>query len=185
MGLKNESGAQILYSMRLKSSYSFTKSVQKMEKGKTIAMILLLIMSLQVLVALSASAKSKNIVMITYLFNESEILAWLDGGKPMSNLRVQARAGEPLAPYKEARILLPPSSEVADISVQPASNAQHIVNDIPCGHPGYALDEEPIIMERDPGIYGSDGLYPRKAYEVGSVESFQGYNILRVRLYPV
>jgi len=42
----------------------------------------------------------------------------MDVGKLMKDLRVQAIQGNPLLPYKIAKILLPPYTEVANVSVQ-------------------------------------------------------------------
>lgn len=98
---------------------------------------------------------------------------------------MQAIEGEPLLPYKIAKILLPPHTEVADVYVQTTLGGQHVITDIPCGQPPCIIGEQPTIVEKKTSIYSSNELYPGITYRVGSVPSFRGYNILHVQLFPV
>ena len=143
------------------------------------------IMLINASAAIHAESAKPDIISVTYRFDESEILNWLDTKQFTKNLRVLSLPGEPLALYRVANILLPPHNEVADVSVVGKISGQHIVRDIPCGQPAAIIGEEPTIVGKNANIYNSDELYPDEIYRVGSVKSFHGYNILNVRLYPV
>lgn len=153
-----------------------------MRKEKAIALVM---MGITVFATLPMFAVATDDIFVTYCFDESEILSWLANGEHMKNLKVQAIDGEPLLPFEIAKILLPPYTSVADVFVQATFGGQQFVDDIPCGQPPCVIGEEPTIVEKDSSIYDSDDLYPGIFYDVGSVTSFRGYNILRVQLYPV
>lgn len=153
-----------------------------MRKEKAIALVTI---AITIFATLPMFVAATNDIFVTYHFDESEILNWLDIGKPMKNLRVQAMQGEPLLPYKIAKILLPPYTDVADVYVQATFGGQHVVDDIPCGQPPCVIGEEPTVVEKNRSIYSSNELYPGKIYRVGSVSSFRGYNVLHVQLYPL
>jgi len=155
------------------------------KKAMVTALIGTMILLSQAFGMLPTSAQKTNVISVTYQFDASEILRWLDTYQCVENLRVQGEPGEPLAPYRTAKILLPPYSKVANVSVEMRFGGKHFVKDILCGQPAVVIGEEPKIVEKNPTIYNSDELYPRECYRVGSVCSFRGYNILHVRLYPV
>ena len=152
-------------------------------RGKKVIAMIILWMTAFALLPVFASAP--NDVSVTYQFGESDILNWLDTGAPVKGLLTEAVAGEPYVIYRVAKILLPPYTDVADVSVQATNGKQHAVNDIPCGQPPCAVDEEPTTVEKNPAVYGSDALYPSSIYQVGSVDSYHGYKVLQVQLYPV
>ena len=151
----------------------------------TIATLAVLVMLVLSQVSVFPTFAEPNIISVTYQFDESEILEWLDTGQFTTNYQVEGIAGEPLVPYRTANILLPPYTEVASVSVEAKLGGHHMVDDIPCGQPPAIIGEEPTIVGKNPDIYDSDELYPGEIYRVGSVKSFRGYNILDVQLYPV
>jgi len=153
-----------------------------MRKEKIAALILLWMAMIAVL---PAFASTPNNVSVTYSFDESAILSWLDYGTPIKGILTEAVDGEPVFLYRVAWILLPAYTEVAEVSVQISEARLHDVIDIPCGQPACMVGEEATTVEKNPAVYNSDELYPSSIFEVGSVESYHGYQVLRVQLHPV
>ena len=148
-------------------------------------LVSLAILCVMMTAVLPVFALAPNNVSVAYTFNESEILGWLDSGNPIKDLLVEAVSGEPLVPYRLAKILLPPYTDVASISVQTTLIRQHRVNDIPCGQPPCIYGEEPTIVPKNIAVYRSNDLYPKYSYQASSVDSFHGYKVVQVRLYPI
>jgi hypothetical protein len=95
--------------------------------------------------------------------------------------------GEPVLPFKTARILIPYGEEVQDIQVIPGE-------EIYLGEfyiePGQ--EQEPIrftgpvaLTQPDEVIYNSDKAFPEEDYLKVSVQGMRGYQILILNLYPV
>jgi hypothetical protein len=95
--------------------------------------------------------------------------------------------GEPLMPYRPAQILLPQGSEVTEIIIIASEPYIEEGVDIPCGqNPSTLTDAESAeIVDRNPAVYDSDDWYVGTLYEYVSVESFRGYDILCINLFPV
>ncbi|MBU7038398.1 MAG: hypothetical protein HXS52_10745 [Theionarchaea archaeon] len=97
----------------------------------------------------------------------------------------QEIAGEPLVPYYPATILLPQDSEVKDIKVKTSNPVIQKGVDLPWGQPPCTFSDEPVVVGKNEAIYGSDNLYPATDFEVVSIESCKGFQILLVNLYPL
>jgi hypothetical protein len=99
---------------------------------------------------------------------------------------LQQIPGEPLIPFYSAQILLPPNTDIDHLTV---TCKQPIVQngiDIPWGQPPRTfsgLTSEKVEKNKD--VYNTNNWYPETVYTVVSVESFRGFQILQVVLYPV
>jgi hypothetical protein len=94
-------------------------------------------------------------------------------------------AGEPLIPYYPATILLPQESELKDVKVKTGKPLIQTGFDIPWGQPPCTYSDEPVKVGRNEAVYGSDNVYPDVLFEVVGVESFRGFQILNINLYPL
>lgn len=95
--------------------------------------------------------------------------------------------GEPVLPYKTARILLPPSHEVDSIEVIPGEevplDGEYYIE------PGQ-IPTPPSLgifhyTPPDPRIYESKQPFPDSVYRVISTQNFRGHKILLVNLFPI
>jgi hypothetical protein len=95
--------------------------------------------------------------------------------------------GEPVVPFRTARILIPFGEEIQDIKVLPGEkkNLGKILIE-----PGQ--DPLPISFEGNytftplnETTYGSMEPYPKDVYSVVGVQEKQGYKILYINLYPI
>lgn len=154
-----------------------------MRKEKGVALAILCVTLSAVLPVFGAA--TPNSISVTYRFNESEILGWLDARTPLKDFLVETYPGEPFVPYRLAKILLPPYSDIAEVSVQATGGKQHVVKEIPCGQTPTVIGEASPTVEENPAVYGSNDVYPNYVYSVGSVDSFHGYKVVQIRLYPV
>jgi hypothetical protein len=93
--------------------------------------------------------------------------------------------GEPLVPYRAATILLPQGAEVKDIKVKHGKPIVMKGYDLPWGQPPCTFSDTPVKVGKNEATYNSNGLYPKTLFEVVGVESFKGYDILQVLLFPV
>ncbi|MBU6997157.1 MAG: hypothetical protein HXS42_05850 [Theionarchaea archaeon] len=97
----------------------------------------------------------------------------------------QEIAGEPMVPYYPASILLPQDSEIKDVKVKTSNPVIQTGVELPWGQPPCTYSDEPVKVGRNEEVYGSDNLYPTTEFEVVSIESFRGFQILLVNLYPI
>ncbi len=93
--------------------------------------------------------------------------------------------GEPLMPYYPATILLPQEAAVKDVKVKTGEPLVQTGLDIPWGQPPCTFSDTPQKVGKNESIYNSDNLYPGKSFDVVGVESFKGFQILLVNLYPL
>ncbi len=93
--------------------------------------------------------------------------------------------GEPLIPYYSAAILLPQGADVKDVKVKTSAPVVQTGIDIPWGQPPCTFSDVPVKVGKNEEIYNSDNDYPRKLFDIVSVDSFRGFQILNVHLYPV
>jgi hypothetical protein len=104
----------------------------------------------------------------------------------VEDTRVQEIPGEPLIPYRAAQILLPQDAEVKDVKVKHSTPVIQKGIEIPWGQPPCTFSgSNPEKVDKTNEIYSSDNVYPDKLFEVTGVESFRGFQILNVNLYPV
>ncbi|MBU7015358.1 MAG: hypothetical protein HXS43_11080 [Theionarchaea archaeon] len=88
-------------------------------------------------------------------------------------------------PFYTARILLPQNTEVQDVTVTCGPPLVQKGCDIPWGQPPCTFSDTPVKVRRNEEIYNSDDLYPGTLFDVASVQSCRGFQILYVNLYPV
>ena len=106
----------------------------------------------------------------------------LDGAPSFGN------PGDPCLPIKSAKILLPYNSRVDKILVDPGEkkilgsdlNIMPVANPVPVSM--IKTVKAPVPDEK---IYNSDEIFPGKFYDKVGVQSFRGYQILVLSLYPV
>ena len=95
--------------------------------------------------------------------------------------------GEPVLPFKTARILIPYGEEVQDIQVVPGEEIYLGEFYIEPGQEQVPISFEGPITSTPPNetIYNSTDIYPKDVYSKGSVQGMGGYQILIMNLYPV
>jgi hypothetical protein len=141
------------------------------------------VLTLTVMLSLSISAvfsKNDNLY-VDYVFEPY----MLDGQWMIKDTFVQEIAGEPLMPYRTATILLPEGAVLKDVKVKHGKPIVQDGFDLPWGQPPCTFSHDPVKVGPNPDIYNSNNWYPDKVFEVVGVESFRGFTILNVNLYPV
>jgi hypothetical protein len=98
---------------------------------------------------------------------------------------LQEIPGEPLIPYYSARILLPQDTEVKEVKVKHTDPIVEKGIDMVWGQLPCTSSDVPVKVGRNEEIYGSDKEYPNELYRIVSTESFRGFRILNLILYPV
>ncbi|MBU6998396.1 MAG: hypothetical protein HXS41_11040 [Theionarchaea archaeon] len=97
----------------------------------------------------------------------------------------QAIPGEPLVPYYPATILLPEGTTVKDVKVKTSAPIVQTGMNLSWGQPPCTFSDEPVTVGKNEEIYSSDNEYPNTLFEVVSLSSFRGFQILNVNLYPI
>jgi hypothetical protein len=122
-----------------------------------------------------------NSFAVEYKFD----FATVDGQWIIEDTFLQEIPGEPLIPYYPARILLPQDTEVKHIMVKHSKPILEAGFDIPWGQPPCTFSDTPVKVGRNEKIYSSNKWYPKEIYEIVSTESFRGFQILNINLYPL
>ena len=96
--------------------------------------------------------------------------------------------GEPCLPIKGAHILLPQGTKINDITIETGEKVflGTGFNVLPCSK-SISLPQIDLLSVPIPNkaIYNSNDLFPGKLYDLFDVQSYRGYEILVVNLYPV
>ncbi len=182
----------------------------------SVGMICLLSLSLSLAISSSAMAQvdpgSTSKITIQYLLDEpaiqrgAEILTSPDGSMEIydsltiGGLHNRIAAGEPLLPFRTARILIPYGEEVSEVKVIPG-NEKYLgrvsirpgQSSVPIGftrncttcHPEDNWTNAPELALRNEEVYGSDSPYPAEPYSILGVQKKHGYDILYINLYPI
>ncbi len=147
-------------------------------KGKATILILVVMLSVSILPAFSTN----DSFSVTYTFEPA-----LDGCGEflVEDTHIQAVPGEPVIPYRTCAILLPQDATVKDVKVKTGTPLVQSGIEIPWGQPPCTFSDEPVTVGRNEEVYNSMNWYPNEIYKVVSVESFRGFQILNVILYPV
>jgi hypothetical protein len=146
-------------------------------KGKITALALITILCLSV----SAVSSKKNIG-VDYVFEP----VMVNGQWMIEDTQILEIPGEPLVPYKAASILLPEGAEVKDVKVHYGSPIVQKGFELPWGQePCTFSGPQPEKVGPNKATYNSNSWYPKKVFEVVGIESFKGFQILNVILYPV
>jgi hypothetical protein len=103
----------------------------------------------------------------------------------VKDTQVQEIPGEPVIPYRTAQILLPQDAVVKDIKVKGDTPLVQTGLDLPWGQPPCTFSDDPVTVDRNEEIYNSMDKYPEEIYRIVSVESFRGFQILNMVLYPI
>jgi hypothetical protein len=151
------------------------KEVKEM-KYKTSILILAMLMSLSIPAAFSEESFSVDYTFEAAMSGGGEFL--------VENTQIQALPGEPLVPYRGAAILLPQDAVVKDVKVKGTPIVQTGF-EIPWGQPPCTFSDTPVMVGPNEEIYNSMNWYPNEIFKVVSIESFRGFQILNVILYPM
>jgi len=122
-----------------------------------------------------------NSFAVEYKFDFAEV----DGQWVIEDTFLQEIPGEPLIPYYPAQILLPQDTEVKHIQVKHSKPILEKGIEIPWGQPPCTFSDTPVTVGRNEKTYNSNKWYPKDTYEVVSTESFRGFQILNINLYPL
>ncbi|MDO9576822.1 MAG: C25 family cysteine peptidase [Candidatus Cloacimonadales bacterium] len=93
--------------------------------------------------------------------------------------------GKPELPYVPIKVLLPMGEELKNISVNLLNENTRQVNYI-----DYVRQPQPISQAhpdqtpRDEAVYQTDSFYPEMNYEILGTQTYRGYNLLLINLYP-
>jgi hypothetical protein len=153
------------------------KEVKGMKGKKTIFVLLVLSLSIP------AAFSSSDTFTVDYQFAATLI----DGHLVIEDTILQEIPGEPLMPYYPARILLPQDAVVKDIKVKTGTPTVLDGFEIPWGQPPctFSNPEAAEKVGKNEQIYNSSNWYPHQPFKVASVESFRGFQILNILLYPM
>jgi len=144
---------------------------------KTTMLILVLILCISIPAALSENDNFG----VDYVFEP----VMINGQWMIKDTVVLEIPGEPLVPYRAAAILLPEGAELKDIKVKHGKPIVQKGFELPWGQPPCTFNDKPVIVGKTEKIYNSDSIYPHKLYEFVGIQSFRGFNILYVNLFPV
>jgi len=104
----------------------------------------------------------------------------------ITGLHNYGEPGEPVLPYRLARILIPPDQMLVSVEVTGQKIMlldQYIIE--PGQVPIPANSDNVTYTPPNPKIYLSENPFPASPYQVLSVQDFRGYKILLVRLIPI
>jgi hypothetical protein len=157
--------------------YNHKQEVKEMKGVKTV-LVLTVLLSLVLPTAFGGDTFS-----VDYHF--TMVPATGCGSYMIEGAFTQAIAGEPMVPYYPATILLPEGSTVKDVKVKTSAPIVQAGINLPWGQPPCTFSDTPVTVGRNEEIYGSDNEYPNTLFEVVSLSSFRGFQILNVNLYPI
>jgi hypothetical protein len=145
---------------------------------KSAILVLAALMSLTIPAAFSSS----DSFAVDYYFNA----AVRNGQWIIEDTILQEKAGEPLIPVYPAAILLPQGAEVKNVTVNPGAPVIQGGVEIQWGQiPSTFSGPKAEKVGKNEHIYNSNTLYPNRLYNIVSVESFRGFQIVYVNLYPL
>lgn len=124
---------------------------------------------------------SDNSFSVEYTFDS----AVMNGQWVIEDTAFREIPGEPLIPYYPAHILLPQGTDVKNVVVKYGAPVVQKGFDIPWGQPPCTFSDTPVKVERDEEIYTSDNPYPGTLFDIVTVQSFRGFKILYINLYPL
>ena len=127
------------------------------------------------------AAFSKDKISVDYVFES----VMIDSQWMIKDTHVQEIPGEPLVLYYPASILLPEGVVVKDIKVYTSAPVVQKGLELPWGQPPCTFSDDPVMVGRNEEIYSSDNDYPSTLFDVVSIGSFRGFQILNVHLFPV
>lgn len=127
-------------------------------------------------------AFSSNTITVEYSFDA----AFCNNQWMIRDTIIREIPGEPMIPYYTAQILLPHRTEVDHITVKCGKQIVQKGIDILWGQPPRTFNgPKGEKVEKNEAVYNSNNWYPGAVYDMVSVESFRGFQILHVILYPL
>jgi len=105
----------------------------------------------------------------------------------MQGLSRYGAAGEPILPFKTAKILIPQGKELQSIHVA-ASNRKKLEGEfnLEYGKTPIPISSDTVVVDRpNPSIYSSSTPFPRTLYSQVSEQYLRGYEIVLLTLHPV
>jgi hypothetical protein len=143
-----------------------------------------IVVGLAILLSLSISTVTSKGDKLSVVYTFESTLGGC-GEFLIKDTQVLAIPGEPLTPYKAARILLPQGTEAKNIKVNTGTPVVQEGFDIPWGQPPCTFSDIPVTVGRNEDIYTSDSLYPKEVFQVIGVDYCKGFAILNLHLFPV
>jgi hypothetical protein len=142
----------------------------------------MLVLAALLILSIPAAFSSSDSFAVDYAFNATA----KNGQWAIEDTILREIAGEPLIPFYPAAILLPQGAKVKDVKVKTGvpiiqGGVEIQWGQIPCTFSG----PRPEKVGKNEEIYNSSNLYPNTLYEIVTVESFRGFQILYVNLYPL
>jgi hypothetical protein len=160
------------------SKYVFKKQEVRVLKGIKTLIILTLIACL----GIPAAGSANDTFSVDYVFHPT---VGGCGEFLVEDTQLQSLAGEPLIPYRAARILLPQDTTVKDVKVKTGAPIVQTGIGITWGQPPCTFSDTPVKVGRNENIYNSDDLYPREVFQVIGVDYCKGFAILNIHLFPI
>jgi hypothetical protein len=153
-------------------------------KGRKVTMLALAVMLCMSIP--TAFSKNDNFG-VDYIFTPVMVDGLCDGcgSYLIEDTQIYSVPGEPLVPYRTASILLPEGAELKDVKVKHGKPIVLKGFDLPWGQPPCTFSDEPVKIGRNEATYSSNSLYPKTLFQVVGVQSFRGYDILNLLLFPV
>ena len=141
------------------------------------------ILVLTVMIGLNIPAISSENDSLSIEYQFSSVIR--EGYLVVENTTLEEIPGEPLMPYRVARILLPQGTDLKDVTVTQGKSTIQKGFEIPWGQPSCTLSGEPQKVGRNETTYNSNEWYHKTVYDVVTIQSFRGFQILYVHLYPL
>ena len=140
-------------------------------------------------------ASASGAVSVTYSFAPPRVVAGADSSTvTVAGCDPFARAGEPVLPFRTARILIPDGQTVQSVSFDLPGKQQPITvapplafgrSPVPVGLPDDPAVAQAALDSPLASIYSSDVAYPANPVELVSVQQMNGYAIAIIRIFPV
>ena len=150
-----------------------------MKEKKTVILILVMMLS-----SSAPAAFSKDEISVDYVF-EPVMIDNQSCQLMIKDTHLLEIPGKPLVLYYPASILLPQGTMVKDIKVKTSAPVVQTGFELPWGQPPCTFSDDPVMVGRNEEIYNSDNDYPDTLFDVVSMGSFRGFQILNVHLFPV
>ena len=126
-----------------------------------------------------------NTITVDYTFNAQLVNNQL----VIPGTIIQEIPGEPLIPLYTAKVLLPQNASVKNVTVKCSTPLIQEGIDILWGQPPctftHISNPGGQRVGKNEKVYNSNEWYPGPVYDVVSVESFRGYQIVTIFLYPL
>ena len=140
-------------------------------------------------------ASASGAVSVTYSFNAPRVVAGADSSTvTVAGCDPFSRTGEPVLPFRTARILIPDGQTVQSVSFDLPGKQQPITvapplafgrSPVPVGIPDHPAVAQAALDSPLASIYSSDVAYPANPVELVSVQQMNGYAIAIIRIFPV